>query len=70
MKTNYRDNMNRVFRYLPNGLMHLVIVAFIPLYLIIGIFKGGLIEVMKEWWGEFWAKWEFSPSYKRKMKDR
>ena len=70
MKVNYKDNMNIIFRWMPNGVMHLAIILLIPIYLIVGIFKGGLIEVMKDWWSEFNSKWVFSEGYNKKRSNQ
>jgi len=68
MKKQYKDNMNVFFRWMPNGVIHLFIILLIPVYIVFGMFKGGLIEVMKEWWSEFNCKWVFSPDCIKKSK--
>ena len=66
MRKQYKDNMGVVFRWMPNGIIHTAIIIMIPLYLVVGVFKGGLIETMQEWWGEFNSKWVFSDDYLKK----
>ena len=66
MKVNYKDDLNGVFKHFPNGAMHLFLILILPLYIMIGMFKGGIVDALKEWWGEFYAKWVFSVAYKKK----
>jgi len=66
MKKQYKDNMNFIFKWMPNGVMHLTIILLLPVYIVFGIFKGGISELLKEWWGEFNSKWVFSEDYSKK----
>jgi hypothetical protein len=68
MKKQYKDNMNIIFRWMPNGIIHLAIILLLPIYIVFGIFKGGISALLKEWWGEFNSKWVFSEDYKIKSK--
>ena len=56
MRKKYRDHLNVPFKYMPNGVIHIFILMLLPVFIIMGVFKYGLIDAMEEWWGTFYAK--------------
>jgi len=69
MEVNYKDHLNDKVKWMPNGVIHLFLLIILPVYFVYGMFSGGIIEAMKEWRGEFCAKWVFSKDYIKKHKN-
>lgn len=53
MKTKYRENMMKGFRWIPNGLIHLILILFIPIYFIGLLSAYSLKELALDWWDDF-----------------
>jgi len=51
MRVKYREDQKKFFRYIPNGLIHIVIILIIPYFLIgtlVDFIKGEFILELKE----------------------
>jgi hypothetical protein len=68
MKVKQREHLNGIFEYMPNGIIHIIIFLTLPMFIVLGVFKGGVPDALKEWWGELFCIYKYSEQYKRNFK--
>lgn len=55
MKIKSRQNMNPYFRWMPNGMIHILLILIFPIYILGVVGNHSLKELLTDWWDDFWA---------------